>query len=143
MLMYFQLAVKWEIKLNLLHITRSLRMKSESNSLCSLQENLLKQRRLTSVSCSKVWLYKLLSCFFSTVVFCSLVCIGCCSLRGTVLPRVLSKARFPPKRYRLRCVACVAFGWKPGSTQALALESSQSWLPLLRPSILLAASSSQ
>ena len=35
----------------------------------------------------------------------------------------------------IACVACIAFGWKPGKTQALALASSQSWLPLLRPSI--------
>ena len=44
-----------------------------------------------------------------------------------------TKARFPFKRNRLRCVRCVNENRK--KTQALALASSQSWLPLLRPSI--------
>ena len=43
------------------------------------------------------------------------------------------EARFPFKRNRLRCVRCV--NKKTQETQALALASSQSWLPLLRPSI--------
>jgi len=44
---------------------------------------------------------------------------------------VTSKARFPFKRNALRAL-CKR---KPQETQALALASSQSWLPLLRPSI--------
>jgi len=43
------------------------------------------------------------------------------------------KARFPFKSNRLRCVRCVNENRK--KTQALVLASSQSWLPLLRPSI--------
>ena len=58
------------------------------------------------------------------------VLMGC--VRQTVDANV-PKARFPFKRNRLRCVSCV--NEKPQETQALALESSQSWLPLLRPSI--------
>ena len=42
-----------------------------------------------------------------------------------------TEARFPFKRNRLRRVR----KQKPQETQALALASSQSWLPLLRPSI--------
>ena len=41
---------------------------------------------------------------------------------------IAAQARFPFKRNRLR-------KRKPQETQALALASSQSWLPLLRPSI--------
>ena len=49
-----------------------------------------------------------------------------------------SKARFPFKRNRLSCVRTALRALrkrKPQETQALALASSQSWLPLLRPSI--------
>jgi len=45
------------------------------------------------------------------------------------------KDRFPFKRNRLRCVRCVNENRKKRKRSALALVSSQSWLPLLRPII--------
>jgi len=50
---------------------------------------------------------------------------------STTVTDWLTKARFPFKRNRLRCVR----KRKPQEMQALALVSSQSWLPLLRQSI--------
>jgi len=50
-----------------------------------------------------------------------------------------SKARFPSKRNRLRCVRCVWIETGLNASACVGNASSQSWLPLLRPSILLVA----
>ena len=77
-------------------------------------------------------------CFVSHC--CCVVFIHCLAVHSLSGSRAaMSKVRFPFKRNRLRCMrcvqTCVACKRKPQETQALALASSQSWLPLLRPSI--------